>query len=348
MSFELSPELSVIVPVYNEEGNVAPFLAALSRQQGVRLEVILSDGASSDRSIPNAQRLARELPFPLRVIEGPKGRGGQLNRGAEAARARTLLFLHIDSSFEDPLALRKALDALREAERPGEKVAGRFALSFHFPGKTPLPYRFYEAKATLDRPGCTHGDQGFLVGRAFFNEIGPYDTALPLMEDTFLAERVRKAGRWLLLPARITTSARRFQTEGLLPRQSLNAILMNLAHIGQLSLVHCLKTSYRSQGETGRLKLKPFLAPLDEAIRALTDDQRRQLWYRTGAYVRGNAWQLAFLADVLTGSVQEGKGGRVLVFYDRFLARLIDNRGGDLGAALLTRLWFRLTLLAAP
>jgi len=34
LSFELPPELSVIVPVYNEEGNVAPFLAALSRQQG--------------------------------------------------------------------------------------------------------------------------------------------------------------------------------------------------------------------------------------------------------------------------------------------------------------------------
>ncbi|MBU5635594.1 TIGR04283 family arsenosugar biosynthesis glycosyltransferase [Geomonas sp. Red69] len=349
MPCEPCPELSVVVPVYNEEGNVAPFLAALARQQGVRLEVILSDGASSDRTLRSARQLRDGLPFPLTLLEGSKGRGGQLNRGAEAARAETLLFLHIDSSLEDPLALRKALDALREALRSGEKVAGRFALRFGFPGTTPLPYRFYGAKAALDRPGCTHGDQGFLLRRDFFAQVGPFDSSLPLMEDTFLAERVRREGRWLLLPATITTSPRRFLAEGLLPRQTLNAILMNLAHIGQLSLIRCLQTSYRSQDAAARLKLSPFLASLHRAMGDLDAGERRRLWCRTGAYVRANAWQIAFFLDVVTGGLrEEGRGGRFLELYDRFLGRLIDNKGGDLGAALLTWLWFRLTLLAAP
>lgn len=327
---------------------MAPFLAALSRQQGMRLEVILSDGGSSDRGLPVARSLAGQLPFPLRVIEGDKGRAGQLNRGAEAARAGTLLFLHIDSSFDDPLALRKALDALGAAEASGEEVAGHFPLSFGFAAKPPLPYRFYQTKATLDRPGCTHGDQGFLIGRGFFDRIGPFDVDLPLMEDTFLAERVRSRGRWLLLPARITTSPRRFLAEGLLPRQTLNAILMNLAHVGRLSLVRCLKSSYQSHDVAGKLKLKPILAPLHDAIGALPEPDRRRFWCQTGAYVRGNAWQLALFLDVVAGTAREGKGGMMLAFYDRVLARLIDHRGGDLGAALLTRLWFRLTLLAAP
>ncbi|QXE89298.1 TIGR04283 family arsenosugar biosynthesis glycosyltransferase [Geomonas subterranea] len=348
MPFDVSPELSVVVPVYNEEGNVAPFLAALSRQQGVSLEVILSDGASSDRTVHIAREECGKLPFPLTVIEGAKGRGGQLNRGVEAARAATLLFLHIDSAFEDPLALRKGVDALEEALPAGERVAGRFALRFGFPGSAPLPYRFYGAKAALDRPGCTHGDQGFLIRRDFFAQIGPYDTSLPLMEDTFLAERVRREGRWLLLPASITTSPRRFLAEGLLPRQTLNAILMNLAHIRQLSLIRGLQASYRSQDATARLKLKPFLVALHQAIGGLDAGERRRLWWRTGAYVRGNAWQIAFFLDVVTGGIrEEGRGGRVLHLYDRFLARLIDNRGGDLAAALLTWLWFRLTLLVA-
>ncbi|QWV94146.1 TIGR04283 family arsenosugar biosynthesis glycosyltransferase [Geomonas oryzisoli] len=349
MPYESCPELSVVVPVYNEEGNVASFLTALARQQGVRLEVILSDGASSDRTLAIAQKLHDGLPFPLSLVQGTKGRGRQLNRGADAARAETLLFLHIDSSFEDPLALRKALDSLGEALRSGASVAGRFALRFGFPGTTPFPYRFYGAKAALDRPGCTHGDQGFLIRRDFFAQVGPYDTSLPLMEDTFLAERVRREGRWLLLPAAITTSPRRFQTEGLLPRQTLNAILMNLAHIGHLSLVRCLQTSYRSQDATARLQLKPFLEPLQQAMAELEAHERRRLWCRTGAYVRGNAWQIAFFLDVLTGGIkEEGRGGRFLDLYDRLLGRLIDNKGGDLGAALLTWLWFRLTLLAAP
>lgn len=344
MSFEPCPELSVIVPFYNEEGNVAPFLTALSRQRGVRLEVILSDGASSDRGREEAERLSDELPFAIRLIEGEKGRAGQLNRGALAARGATLLFLHIDSYFEDPLALRKGLDALVAAG--AARVAGRFTLTFAFSGPTPLPYRFYGQKATLDRAGCTHGDQGFLIGRAFFEEAGPFDAALPLMEDTLFAERVRSAGRWLLLPARISTSPRRFLTEGLLPRQSLNAVLMNLAHTGHLALIRDLKRSYQSQDAAGKLKLGPFFAPLAEAVRALPREERRRLWRETGAYVRGNAWQLALFMDVLTGNIEAGKGGRFLLLYDRFLARLIANRAGDLGAALLTRLWFRLTLAA--
>ncbi|WP_224984796.1 TIGR04283 family arsenosugar biosynthesis glycosyltransferase [Geomonas agri] len=349
MPYESHPELSVVVPIYNEEGNVTPFLTALARQQGVRLEVILSDGASSDRSLPIAQQLRAGLPFPLIILEGTKGRGGQLNRGADSAHADTLLFLHIDSSFDDPLALRKALDSLHEAQDAGGRVAGRFALRFDFPDSIPLPYRFYGAKAALDRPGCTHGDQGFLIRRDFFAQVGPYDTSLPLMEDTFLAERVRREGRWLLLPAGITTSPRRFLSEGLLPRQALNAILMNLAHTGQLSLVRCLQTSYRSQDATARLKLAPVLKPLHRAIGELDEGERRSLWYRTGAYVRGNAWQIPFFLDVVTGGIREaGRGGRFLELYDRFLGRVIDNKAGDLGAALLTWLWFRLTLLAAP
>ncbi|GFO63098.1 TIGR04283 family arsenosugar biosynthesis glycosyltransferase [Geomonas paludis] len=348
MPYESYPELSVVVPVYNEEGNVASFLTVLARQQGVRLEVVLSDGASGDRSLHIAQQMRAGLPFPLTIVEGTKGRGGQLNRGADAARAETLLFLHIDSGFDDPLALRKGLDSLNAALTAGERVAGRFALRFGFPGVIPLPYRYYGAKATLDRPGCTHGDQGFLIRRDFFAQVGPFDTSLPLMEDTFLAERVRREGRWLLLPASITTSPRRFVAEGLLPRQTLNAILMNLAHTGQLSLVRCLQESYRSQDATGKLRLGPFLEPLHRAIGDLEAGERRRLWHSTGAYVRGNAWQIPFFLDVVTGGIREaGRGGKFLYLYDRFLGRLIDNKGGDLGAALLTWLWFRLTLLAA-
>ena len=301
MSFEECPELSVIVPVFNEKGNIAPFLRAIGEQRAVCLELIVSDGASTDDSIGAVQRFAQGAPFPVRVIGGAKGRAGQLNRGAGVARGGTLLFLHIDSGCTDPLALRKGLDALKTAACRGARVAGRFALAFDFDGATPLPYRFYGAKATLDRAGCTHGDQGFVIGREFFCEVGPYDTTLPLMEDTFLAERVRQAGRWLLLPARIFTSPRRFLAEGLLPRQTLNAILMNLAAIGQLSLIHSLKKSYRSHDATERLRLRPFLAPLKESIAHLPRAQRRRLWHQTGAYVRGKAWQIPFFLDLLTG-----------------------------------------------
>lgn len=368
MSFEEKPELSVIVPLLDEEQNMASFMEGLAAQREVRFELILSDGGSTDNGIAEARRLSARLPFPVTVIEGGRGRAAQMNRGQAAARGETLLFLHIDSRFPDPLALRKGLDLIRSAGTAD--VAARFSLEFDFTpvlapspgggglgrggnveacseqqGEIPTPYRFYGAKARLDRPGCTHGDQGFLIGAAFFSEIGPFDTSLPLMEDTFFAERVRRKGKWLLAPQVIRTSPRRFQEEGLRPRQTLNAILMNLAFTGRHDLILALRGSYRSQRNTSRLQLGDFLVPLQRAVGELPAEERRRTWYDTGRYVRSNAWQIPFLLDFLLGRGEAG--GMFLALHDRFLARLIDNRLCDWITAGMAWGWFQVALRVA-
>jgi rSAM/selenodomain-associated transferase 2 len=347
LSFEERPELSVIVPVYNEAANIAPFLRAIAGQREVRLELILSDGGSNDGSTQEAERCRGAFPFPLRTITGVRGRAGQLNRGADAALAATLLFLHIDSSFPDPLALRKALDALAGACGTGARVAGHFALEFHFEGSIPFPYRYYGAKAALDRTGCTHGDQGFLMGSDFFRTVGPFDCTLPLMEDTFLAERIRETGSWLLLPARIRTSPRRFLSEGLLPRQTLNAILTNLAALGRFDLIQELKGCYQSQHDAQRLQLGPFLHHIKKWITALPVPERVRFWYTTGSYIRANAWQIPFFLDVTLGEVPTGKGGKLLACHDRYLERMLNNRVTNCIATVLVWIWFRVLTLRA-
>ena len=312
------------------------------------MELILSDGGSGDDSVAQAGRCRAGLPFPLRVIEGARGRAGQLNRGAGVACAPTLLFLHIDCSFPDPLALRRALDALATAGGAmAAGVAGHFALEFHFEGAVPFPYRFYGAKAALDRRGCTHGDQGFLIGADFFSRVGPFDSTLPLMEDTFLAERIREAGSWLLLPARIRTSPRRFLSEGLLPRQTLNAMLSNLADLGRFGLIEELKGCYQSQHVAQRLGLRPYLSHIKNWIAALPPGERTRFWYATGSYVRGNAWQVAFFFDLVLGGVRQGSGGRLLAWHDRYLERPLNNAAANWAAAGLVWVWFRLVSLRA-
>jgi rSAM/selenodomain-associated transferase 2 len=346
LSYEEHPELSVVVPVYNEEANIASFLAGMARQQEVRMEVILSDGGSGDGSVAQAERCREGLPFPLKVIKGTRGRAGQLNRGAGAAGASMLLFLHIDSSFPDPLAFRQALDALSAAAGGGTAgVAGHFALEFHFERFIPFPYRCYGLKASLDRPGCTHGDQGFLLSAEFFNQVGPFDATLPLMEDTFFAEQVRQNGRWLLLPSCIQTSPRRFLSEGLLPRQTLNAILTNLADLGRFGLIEELKGCYQSQHAAQGLQLQPYFSHIKRWIAALPRAERRRFWYETGSYVRSNAWQIPFFFDLLMGGVQPGRGGKLLFWHDRYLARLLNNAPTNLTAALLVWVWFKLVML---
>jgi len=349
LSYDGQPELSVIVPVLNEEKNLQALFDCVAAQRNVRLELIISDGGSVDDTVAAAQRLSRRAPFPCRIVSGSRGRASQQNRGVAEARATLLLFLHADSAFADPLALRQAVDAIGSAiERGGgaDRVAGHFALRFAFSGPTPLPYHYYERKARLHRPGCTHGDQGFLLPRRFFDEVGPFDETLCLMEDTFLAQKIRERGTWILFPSCIITSPRRFQREGLCGRQTLNAVLMNLAALGRLDLCADLRSTYKSHDAAGRLALAAFFVPLRRAIAALPGRERLSFWYRTGSYVRANAWQVAFFLDVLFQGEREGTtGGKLLERYDRYLERLTDNVAGKVAATLLVWVWFNAVTL---
>jgi len=340
-------ELSIIVPVFNETETLPELFAMLAAQREVVLEVILSDGGSTDGTVDRVEKLAEEASFVTEVVQGERGRGRQLNAGARTARGETLLFLHADSSLTDPLALRRSLDALSAAVpgRGADRVAGHFALRFHRRDESPsLAYRYYEFKARLDRPGCTHGDQGFLLRRGFFRDVGPFDESLPLLEDTRLAEKIRSEGRWQLLPAEIRTSARRFETEGLYERQLLNALIMNFADIGWEAFFRAVPGIYRRQDGAGRLRLHPFLSEIRGLLRSLPWRERCRLWYGTGRFVRANAWQLALALDVRRhfrrGVPFEEMTTSVLDIFDRWFDRLTDHPPGRLAASALVRCWF--------
>lgn len=349
----ISPKLSVIVPVLNEAPVVAALFAMLGRQEGVDFELILSDGGSADGTVTLAAKLFGEGSFPCTLVQTEPGRGRQLNAGAAAARGEMLLFLHADSRLSDPLALAKGLAAVAErSERRGDmRVAGHFALRFDRTDPRPsFPFHFYETKARLDRPGTIHGDQGYLLPRAFFDLAGPFREDLEYLEDDRLADSVRRQGEWLLLPAEIHTSARRFETEGLRERQSLNALLLNFAAIGRDDLLHLLPGWYRRQDRAARLDLHPMFRELRRRLAALPVWERFSIWYRTGSFVRGNAWQLPLAWQARRTFRKElppGSGSlRWLHHFDRWFDLLTDHPPGRLTTAALVWLWFRLSLVA--
>jgi rSAM/selenodomain-associated transferase 2 len=348
------PAVAIIVPVFNEAETIERLFTTLAGQQGVTLELIICDGGSTDATLERVEQLAGNVPFPVRVVPGEKGRSRQLNAGAAVATADNLLFLHADSGFTDSQALGKGLDALSNAiaRRGDELVAGHFALTFvRSRTARSLAYYFYECKARLHRPGCTHGDQGFLLRRSFFAVVGPFAETLPLLEDTRLAETVRARGEWLLLPAEIQTSARRFETEGLAPRQTLNAILMSLAATGREEFLRELPSAYQSHDQTTRLLLTPFFRKIRELIHPLTVMDRLKFWYATGEYVRANAWQIVFYLDVRQNFAAGRPVGTeetpLLAYYDRRFDRLTDNVPGKLTAVALVWTWFNLTCLVS-
>jgi glycosyltransferase involved in cell wall biosynthesis len=324
--------------------------ATLAEQESVHLELILCDGSSADNTAGVARRLGENAPFNLTVLEMEAGRGRQLNAGAFAGRGETLLFMHADSRFSDRRALRSALDLLHReiTSRGTNRVAGRFSLRFDRCGAHPsLAYYYLECKARLNRPECSHGDQGIMMRRSYFADAGPFEVSLPMLSETRLAEALRRNGEWLLFPTEIFTLPRRFDSEGLYERQVLNAIIMNFAAQGWETFFRELPFLYASHDQCASLPLAAMLERIAQLIAALPLRRRLALWQETGVYVRSHAWQIPFFLDTRRNfrrGLPPGNGETpLLAFHDRYLERLTDHPPGRLAAAILTWLWFLLT-----
>ncbi|RMF42015.1 MAG: glycosyltransferase, partial [Deltaproteobacteria bacterium] len=338
-------ELSIIVPVLNEVEQLPTLLTTLQRQQDVDFELVLSDGGSKDGTTERAEALAGRFGHRLKLVRGPAGRGPQLNRGAAAARGEFLLFVHVDSRFADDRALRCSLDALRMEQElhRGRPVAGHFRLRFaDAPESLLRAMSYWEIKARLHRFGCNHGDQGLLIARTDFQMLGCYPE-LPLFEDTLMAEQVKKQGRLTLLPAELYTSARRFATEGLRQRHTLNAILMTCHQVGLEEFFRQARGHYRQQQESGRLAITPFLRALDRVLDDLPGPRRRRIWLQAAVFVRTQAWQLLLARRIKRGiwclETDPGTIEAALDRFDRIYDRLTDNRLGHFLALVLLYLW---------
>ena len=340
------PYLSVIIPVLDEAPRLPGLLGALAAQESVRLQVVLADGGSRDGSPEVAAREARTLGLDLTVVATPLGRARQMNRAAEVARAPDFLFLHADSGLPHLrlLALGLAELAVQRRRLGHHRVAGHFGLYFQRSRGTPSrAYYFYEAKTRLNRPDCVRGDQGFLLAAAYFRELGGFDESLPYLEDARLAAAIGRTGVWVNLPGALATSARRFEVEGLRQRQILNAMLCNFDHIGLHGYLAAAADAYRRQGGAGRLQLIPFHQLAHRVMGAQGVGWRLAYWLRTGRYIAGNAWQLAFALDCRANQRDgwpPGEGPRLwLRRYQTGLRRALESAPCGLATALLTAAW---------
>jgi rSAM/selenodomain-associated transferase 2 len=192
-------KVSVIVPTLNEARVLAGTLAR-TRQPGVQ-EIIVVDGGSSDAT-PAIAAGAADL-----VLSAPRGRAAQMNAGARRARGDVLLFLHADT-----LVPRGFAQAVIAACQQPDVVGGRFDVNLE--PSTPL-IRLTGALMNR-RSRLTHistGDQTLFVRRDVFEVLGGYPD-IPLMEDIEFSRQVKRAGRIACLRERVTPSARRWQTDG--------------------------------------------------------------------------------------------------------------------------------------
>jgi rSAM/selenodomain-associated transferase 2 len=345
------PKLSIIVPVYNEREQLRSFLDMLTEQRNIVFELLFCDGGSTDGTPEQLRTLAENYPFSVCIIDCAKGRAAQMNTGVKNAQCDTLLFLHIDSRFSDSLALSKGWFQLETVQRRSFKnIAGHFSLKFHrHNNENSKVYYHMECKARLDRKECTHGDQGFMLKKTFFEEIGGFDTLYPIAEDTRFADMIRLQGEWVLFQTQIETSARRFEVEGVAQRQTLNSLMMNFVSIGWSDFFAEASGVYATQDSAGKLRLAPYLRLIRSLLKKMPFRERLRFWYETGRYVRANAWQISFYFDTrhqYRSGLDPGTGvNRYLGFFDKWIEPLLDHPPARILAGFLTWTWYRLSLI---
>lgn len=191
--------ISVIVPVLNEEKTIAATLRALAPLQPY--ETIVVDGGSQDRT----RALAAE--FTVKVIAAERGRARQMNRGAREASGEVLLFLHADTRLP---ATAFADIAVALGDRP--YVGGRFDVALdgrHW--MLPVVARLISYRSRVSKVGT--GDQALFVRREVFQRMGGFPD-IPLMEDIAFCRALKHLGPVACLRSRVVTSARRWEADG--------------------------------------------------------------------------------------------------------------------------------------
>ena len=200
------------------------------------LEVIIPVGPGETAWQALLQHLPRDWPIRISATEarpahlsdritwlnGPAGRGGQLNRAAESSRARWLWFVHADS-LPDPTALAQ-IQMLCTGDT---ECLAYLDLCFFDDGPWLTRLNAIGANLRSRLLALPYGDQGLCVPRPWFWRLNGFREDLDRGEDLDFVIRARAAG---LPPQRLTgrmqTSARRYREQGWLAtswRHQVNA-----------------------------------------------------------------------------------------------------------------------------
>ena len=188
-----SPDVSVVIPLYNSSSLVRACLTRLCSQTLApeRFEVIVADDCSTDGSADAVEAMAPGLPFRLTLVRRSEngGPGAARNSGIEAARAPVIALLDADTEpqpewLEEGLAALEGFDAVEGFTEIGdpERI-------------TPFTHQ------TENTSGGTFPTCNMFVRRSVFERIGGFDprfydrrARVHYREDTDFALRMLEHG----------------------------------------------------------------------------------------------------------------------------------------------------------
>ncbi|WP_298477866.1 TIGR04283 family arsenosugar biosynthesis glycosyltransferase [uncultured Maribacter sp.] len=196
-------QISIIIPVLNEEKNIAKLLDFLRKnisKANLVKEIIIVDGGSADQSVSIAKENGAI------VVSSKKGRAVQMNSGAKIATGDILYFLHVDT-FPP-----KNFDFFIHKSISKNKESGCFRMAFD---SSNLFLNFFAWFSKLNYQICRGGDQSLFITKNLFAKINGFNEEYKIYEDNEIIERVYENTKFVVLPQKVKTSARRYEEIGI-------------------------------------------------------------------------------------------------------------------------------------
>ena len=200
LGYRKNPLVSIVVPAYNAEQHIDECLRSLANQTYSRIEVIVVDDGSKDRTT-DCCLLWKKRDSRFTVFrQANQGVSKARNKGFQEASGKWVLFVDADDQLE-PEAIEKAIEVSRDADVVvyGMEIVDEEGISLGevLPPKcktmSALALSQVLAKGSFQEyPFC------YLFKRALLNSSisngGPYESDISLFEDAVFVHKVLRAG----------------------------------------------------------------------------------------------------------------------------------------------------------
>lgn len=261
---ETSPELSIIMPAYNEGQHIrANILRVCDALADTRYEIIIVDDGSSDNTFAESQ-CATEAGKPVRVIKNETnlGKGASLFHGFEFASGQFVAFLDSDLEIA-PENLLTLIKAMRETD--ADVVAGVKDLQANqFPPLRRLMSRGYR----------------LMVSALFGLSITDTQTGIKLFRREVLTDAIPRV------------SARRFAFD--------IELLVAASRFGYRIVERPVEISYHRRGGLGRVNLAQVF---NMTFDTLAIFYRASFWRWLNPGLRAQAWMAMFVLGIFLSGV---------------------------------------------
>ncbi|MCH7396850.1 TIGR04283 family arsenosugar biosynthesis glycosyltransferase [Belliella sp. DSM 107340] len=207
-------KISIIIPIFNEEENLAKLIPSIFKKSKGDLEVIVVDAGSTDKSILIAKSLGAKV-----LLSQRKSRAAQMNLGAKSATGGIFYFVHADTIIHTDFE-KDIIQAVREGINAGC-----------------YRYRFDSQKILLKMNAwftrfngilAGGGDQTLFIEKNVFESLSGFDEYYTIMEDFEFVGRIKKRYNFRVLPKSIVVSARKYDTNSWLKVQLANLTVFSL------------------------------------------------------------------------------------------------------------------------